>query len=274
MALRAERTARDARAQSLDQFFTGPALSFGAGLFHSCAGYCPTHSHPAIEIVYHVSGEGFTRVHDEEIAFVPGSVVIYPPYVQHDQTMKREGIDACILIAVDRRLPRELQSCIALEPLEDASLKTEIMDLSKLSTEQSALGRATLAHRATAVLGRLVALAPKHPTRAPTSSVDKYLERAQRYIGDNYQRLQSVEQVASHVGVSADYLRHLFKRAAGTTVIGYLTSVRLARAKALLRYSDLPIKTVAAHAGFGNERYFSEVFRKHEGQSPGEYRRA
>jgi AraC-like DNA-binding protein len=254
------------------EFLGGPPLSFVAGLLHACPKFCPVHSHPAIEIVYHLRGRGSTTVNGREIPFETGSVIIYPPYVEHDQRIETDGEDACVLLGVERGLPRVLETCIAVPALGDASLADEILALSRARPDGSPILRATLAHRATAVLGRLLELAPAAGGEKPKSRPETYLERAQRYIGDNYQRIQSVHDVAKHVGLGADHLRHLFRRLSGTTVIGYVTTVRLARAKALLRFSDLPLKTIAAHCGFRNERYFSEVFRKQEGRPPGEFR--
>ncbi|MGE9293374.1 MAG: helix-turn-helix transcriptional regulator, partial [Puniceicoccales bacterium] len=56
------------------------------------------------------------------------------------------------------------------------------------------------------------------------------------------------------------------------SLITFLTRVRLERAKSLLTHSRLTLKEVASLCGFRDEYYFSNVFRKHIGQPPGNYR--
>ena len=50
------------------------------------------------------------------------------------------------------------------------------------------------------------------------------------------------------------------------------TRARLARAKELLRNTDLPISRVAAMIGYERSSSFSDFFRKHTGTSPRAYR--
>ena len=80
---------------------------------------------------------------------------------------------------------------------------------------------------------------------------------------------QGLKEVVSH-----DYLRHCFKDRYRGSLAGWLSEVRIERAKELLVHSRLPLKTVAAMCGFANERYFSSVFRKREACAPGEFRRS
>ena len=51
-----------------------------------------------------------------------------------------------------------------------------------------------------------------------------------------------------------------------------MTRKRLALAKQLLLGTSLSISEIARMAGYGTTKYFTELFRKREGMTPGKYR--
>lgn len=91
------------------------------------------------------------------------------------------------------------------------------------------------------------------------------------YIGDNYHRSITVKTVAEALYVSESYLMHLFKDTLGMTFNEYLTDYRLTKAKRLLRQGDKHIYQVASEVGYGDVKYFSQVFKRHVGMTPSEF---
>jgi transcriptional regulator GlxA family with amidase domain len=65
-----------------------------------------------------------------------------------------------------------------------------------------------------------------------------------------------------------------FRATYGVTPIEYLTSVRINLAQRLLIHTDLTLEAIADQMGWSSGYYFSTVFTKHTGISPGRYRRA
>ena len=55
--------------------------------------------------------------------------------------------------------------------------------------------------------------------------------------------------------------------------LGYLQSVRLQAARALLEAGDMPVQSIAIQVGYRDVSSFSRLFRKAVGISPGSYRR-
>ena len=55
--------------------------------------------------------------------------------------------------------------------------------------------------------------------------------------------------------------------------MGYLTALRLERAKVLLNSTDLKIGEIAEEVGFQDARHFSRIFRQQTGALPTEFRR-
>ncbi|MGQ0603484.1 MAG: ATP-binding protein, partial [Anaerolineales bacterium] len=113
------------------------------------------------------------------------------------------------------------------------------------------------------------ALADPETLPQPTSALVK---RAVAYLHQNYQRPLSRQEVAAAIGVSQDYLSHIFRQELGLSPWDYLNRYRIKQARVLLRGSSAGIMEIAAQVGFSDLSYFNRVFRKHVGRSPGAYR--
>ena len=69
------------------------------------------------------------------------------------------------------------------------------------------------------------------------------------------------------------YLTKIFKEQYGTTINAYISQKRITAAKQLLRFSDKTIEQVSAEIGINDTNYFTRLFKKIEGITPGEYRK-
>lgn len=103
---------------------------------------------------------------------------------------------------------------------------------------------------------------------APVSDL---VARAREYIHRHYDQPLTLAEIAGYLRVSPSHLSHVFKEATGSTVIAYLTGVRLAAAHRLLRAS-LPVSRVAELVGIPDPYYFSRVFRRAFGYPPSKAR--
>ena len=82
----------------------------------------------------------------------------------------------------------------------------------------------------------------------------------------------SGELLEQEFNYNFDYLNRLFKRHTGQTIFGYLNALRIERAKQLLSTGFYSIAEIAEKTGFRDVYYFSRVFKKLTGVTPGEYR--
>ena len=67
-------------------------------------------------------------------------------------------------------------------------------------------------------------------------------------------------------------LARKFNAAIGQTPLGYLQTLRLSSARALLEAGDLSVEAIANQVGYADASSFSRLFRHELGISPGAYR--
>ncbi len=83
----------------------------------------------------------------------------------------------------------------------------------------------------------------------------------------------SIHRVAAKAGLHPNYLSQLFTEWAGQRMCRFILEQRIEMAKRLLATTDLQIKQVAAQSGHAHPHWFSHVFTRHTGMTPGTYRR-
>ncbi len=98
------------------------------------------------------------------------------------------------------------------------------------------------------------------------------VRRAIAYMEEHYGSSLALPDVASHVGLSAEYLSRLFREDTGLKFIVYLNNLRLKHAIELLENTNLKVYEVAERVGYSNLSYFSTVFKKNFGQNPFDYK--
>jgi AraC-like DNA-binding protein len=96
---------------------------------------------------------------------------------------------------------------------------------------------------------------------------------AKRYIDTYYPQRLTLASIAAVAHYHPVHLERLFKRHLQTTVGGYITSLRVRKAKELLRESNTSIAAVGEAVGFGSPQHFSSVFHETTGMAPRDYRK-
>ena len=102
-------------------------------------------------------------------------------------------------------------------------------------------------------------------------AAEEQIEQARYSLGIRTQLY--LDGIAQAMGVSKYHLDRVFLAGAGCTPVQYITRRRIARAQALLASTDQSIQRIALQCGYSSYTYFTSVFRKHVGRSPGDYRK-
>lgn len=99
---------------------------------------------------------------------------------------------------------------------------------------------------------------------------NELVERTKTYIHDHINQEISRGEVASHVGLTPEYLSSYFKKETGNTLSEFIKTERIAFAKRLLKQTNLPISMISENVGFDSLAYFSSIFRSVVGCTPRE----
>lgn len=101
-----------------------------------------------------------------------------------------------------------------------------------------------------------------------------YIGSVKAYIESNHWKSSlSVLDVVEYVTIERSYLFRLLKKETGTSISGYLTTVRIRRACELLAESRLSIKSLSYSVGYHDPLYFSKIFKKVTSYTPSQYRK-
>lgn len=111
----------------------------------------------------------------------------------------------------------------------------------------------------------------KHLTADQTGSSHRVILEILNYLEEHYHEDIGLGELADKVGMSTAYLSVLFKSEVGTSYVKYLTDLRMKKAKKLLQ-NGYKVHEVSELIGYNNYRYFCDIFKKHEGMTPNEYK--
>ncbi len=94
------------------------------------------------------------------------------------------------------------------------------------------------------------------------------------YVRHHYASHISLDDVAQHVHLNASYLSRVFKEEMQMNFVTYVNNVRIETSKKLLLDTSVPLLEVSGLVGFDEQSYFTKVFKKTTGVTPGKYREA
>ncbi len=102
---------------------------------------------------------------------------------------------------------------------------------------------------------------------------DRQLKRAEEYMLEHMDGDLRVEDLAAAAGLSPVYFARQFKLRTGSSPHRHLRSLRVKRAKELLRNEYISIAEIALNCGFCHQEHMTRVFRAECGTTPAAFRR-
>jgi AraC family transcriptional regulator len=191
-----------------------------------------------------------------------------------------------ILCALDSHLVQSILSELDRQPRAEPIIRPKFQDsairrlMTLLSEEVRAGGPSgklysdSLAH-ALAIRYLLLGERPNHQRADSTvSALPSYaLKRVLERIEHSFQSEISLSSLAEEAGYSRGHFLKMFRTSMGMTPHRYLLERRIDHARSLLKRREITIIDVAANCGFSSQAHLTQVFRKHVGVTPGDYRR-
>lgn len=93
------------------------------------------------------------------------------------------------------------------------------------------------------------------------------------HIQHHFREPLRIEDLARLAHLSTSQLQRTFKRSFNTTLVKYITRVRLHEACELLKNANYDVTRTALECGFNSPAFFSTQFKNLKGESPSTYRR-
>jgi LacI family transcriptional regulator len=203
---------------------------------------------------------------------------------------KPVGLMACYdvrarhVLAACRSLGILVPEEVAVIGVDNDELMCELTSPPLSSIEQAARG---IGYQAASLLDQLMAgekpMRLKHVvkpeaivTRRSSDTLaiaDADVAAAVRFIHEKACSGIRVYDVVRHVAVARSALEMRFKNVMGRTIHAEIQRLQIERARQLVAATNLPLKEVAKEAGFAYVQYMTTIFRRHIGQTPGEYRK-
>lgn len=109
----------------------------------------------------------------------------------------------------------------------------------------------------------------KHHT---TLEQNKHVTNVVRYMQSHLEENLTLEQVVEEFELSKSYLNAIFQKYTQHAPMDFFINLKMKKACRLLRTTDMYIYEVAQALGYGDQYYFSRIFKKVVGISPKEYK--
>lgn len=103
---------------------------------------------------------------------------------------------------------------------------------------------------------------------------DREVAAALRFIREHACEGTTVQAVLDRVPVSRSWLERYFRKYLNRSPQTEIRNVQIKRAKELLTATELSLEQIANLTGFNHPEYFSVVFKRETGETPGQFRRS
>ena len=91
-------------------------------------------------------------------------------------------------------------------------------------------------------------------------------------MNNHYSEKIILDDVAAETLLSPAYFSKIFKEQTNDNFTHYLNKLRIEKSKSLLRNSSISLVDIAGMVGYEDQSYYSKVFKKITGSTPGKYR--
>jgi len=104
------------------------------------------------------------------------------------------------------------------------------------------------------------------------NSESYYYNRITNYLDEHYNEDISVDILSENINISTSYIFKILRERQKDSFTEYITKKRIEKACELLK-TNLKIQEIAEQTGYSCANYFIQVFKKHKGCTPNEYKK-
>jgi AraC family transcriptional regulator, melibiose operon regulatory protein len=249
------------------------------------------HSHDRVEIMYVINGKCRVDVENKTSNLNKGDFILIDAGIPHALIVEKNtkckilNIEFTFIIksstlpsirnmALNTKTVYELlklnKSYLILKDSKDIflTLKSLIIELDKKNKENDFLMQLLFLQ----IIINISILVDQRLGNFSMSNI--HADKALSFINNNYYRDINISDIAANININKSYLQRIFKIHTGQTIVDYITTLRLDKAKMLLANTSIPIIDLSDYIGINSRQYFTFLFKKHFGKTPAQYRKS
>lgn len=251
------------------------------------------HCHIFFELVYIVSGTATHRLGEESARIRAGDYFIIDTGSAHcyQDTEDFEIVNCLFLPAY---IDRALADCASLSsllsnqavrfgvpvdmPIADRTFRDTdgcVKRLMRIMEQEYTNGQTGCMELLRCYLTQILVCAVRACEKAEQARTHhSATSAAAAYLRENYSQPLSLTDLGKKVGYTPQYLSAVFHRDTGMTVQTFLQRLRVEEACRLMSTRQMSLAELGQAVGYSDPKHFSQVFRRHKGVTPKEYRAA
>lgn len=243
------------------------------------------HYHDAYEIYLQLEGKRYCFVDNMCYTVEPGDLIIYKPYKLHYSESREvdyyeryvlnfhtEALSTLLSDAEINMLLKKLGAGVVHLSEEQRKIVCDYFDrIDECSRQEGFLSEKLVYSIVLQFLMYIIKYVDMKNT-CKINTIAPQIKVALEYISENYKEKITLDEMAQVANMSKYYFCRMFHSVTGTTVLQYVTNVRLIKVHNLLINTEMSIEEIAVQTGFGSGISLTRVFKKTYGMSPRSFR--
>lgn len=169
---------------------------------------------------------------------------------------------------------QSVPSCLSLDKKQFEEFKIHLHEIELILLDNDVLTKEILLLRLHLMLKLLQKeYLNQFPEHDSSTKPEKIIKGFNTLIDDHFNEESSVNFYADRLNITANYLNILSQKYLKMPASDVIKQRTILEAKRLLTSTDLSIKEIGYQLGFNDNTYFSKVFKKYTGKTPGDFKK-
>ncbi|MEO8719468.1 MAG: AraC family transcriptional regulator [Ginsengibacter sp.] len=229
-------------------------------------------------LIYCLEGKGSVQIKDEEYNIKPGNFILIPTGVMHKYAAVERSPWTIYWIhfkgtntnALINNFFTQNESYYGSVQYQESRIRLFEEMYSSLemgySNDKLVYANMCLPHFLSSFIYK------ENYNLSPRKQSKNQINQSINYMKQHIDKMLPLQAMAASVNLSASHFSFLFKKSTGFPPIEYFNHLKVQKACQYLLFTDLRIKEIADNLGIEDPYYFSRMFTKVIGVSPGIYR--
>ncbi len=238
----------------------------------------PAHLHSQMELIYVMNGSIELTIFNEKKELFEGDFAIVFPNMIHSYTTNLQKKSSHLIVAIcglnfTGDFFKKITSYYPINPFIPAILLHDNVGFAMRELEREHNGE----HNPNACSAFIqLILSRTMPVLTLIKNRDtEYYDLTYQivsYVAEHFQDAMTLQELATHLGVSKYYLSRIFSSKLNTSFNRYLNYIRLNYAQTLIKSTNYTLLRISMDSGFESQRTFNRAFQELFHLSPSEYR--